>query len=215
MIMLYILILMSAAYIPTIGTSAQRAPRPTAVGAPAPQCHTTRIFSVNSKLQYFLTTHIACKASCNIGPSLMIQHSMSKTQVASFIAHHQIIFHFIKSNMVCVLSDIRLHRVSCNHCIAMYYRCNWLTGNAGRRCVAQRIEDLTMADSYSQLWGLQHSNVTRSLSLSLSRKDKMQNIINIQTLWDCFSSNLDHDGHVRHVRVSQNKFYTKSVCTPF
>ena len=117
--------------------------------------------------------------------------------------------------MVCVLSDIRLHRVSCNHCIAMYYRCNWLTGNAGRRCVAQRIEDLTMADSYSQLWGLQHSNVTRSFSLSLSRNDKMQNIINIQTLWDCFSSNLDHDGHVRHVRVSQNKFYTKSVCTPF
>ena len=100
-------------------------------------------------------------------------------------------------------------------CHAMYYRCNWLTGNAGRRCVAQRIEDLTMADSYSQLWGLQHSNVTRSFSLSLSRNDKMQNIINIQTLWDCFSSNLDHDGHVRHVRVSQNKFYTKSVCTPF
>ena len=109
--------------------------------------------------------------------------------------------------MVCVLPGIRLHRVSCNVL--------WLTGNAGRPCVAQRIEDLTMADSYSQLWGLQHSNVTRSFSLSLSRNDKMQNIINIQTLWDCLSSNLDHDGHVRHVRVSQNKFYTKSVCTPF
>ena len=84
MIMISILILMSAAYIPTIGTSAQRAPRPTAVGAPAPQCHTTRIFSVNSKLQYFLTTHIACKASCNIGPSLMIQHSMSQNSSCIF-----------------------------------------------------------------------------------------------------------------------------------
>ena len=84
MIMLYILILMSAAYIPTIGTSAQRAPRPTAGGGPAPQCHTTRIFSVNSKLQYFLTTHIACKASCNNGPSLMIQHSMSQNSSCIF-----------------------------------------------------------------------------------------------------------------------------------
>ena len=93
MIMISILILMSAAYIPTIGTSAQRAPRPTAVGAPAPQCHTTRIFSVNSKLQYFPmfsilpqchTTHIACKASCNNGPSLMIQHSMSQNSSCIF-----------------------------------------------------------------------------------------------------------------------------------
>ena len=96
MIMLYILILMSAAYIPTIGTSAQRATGPTAVGGA--QCHTIHI-----AIQSNAHCNALFKATC-ISTHIAFRSSICCTLFA-------FLFHNIKKLLHCN----SIHSIS--HCI--------------------------------------------------------------------------------------------------